>query len=115
MYLGDYYDAVVEEAGLSKEASAEPVITDEDVEQVKTAEVIEELKEAGAEFETEEDAQAAIAEVIEEDYAEKVASVCNEFDIDGIEFDNDEEKVASAMQIVDGWEQAVIVNAANQE
>lgn len=109
MYLGNYYDAVMAEAGLTKEA--EPTVTEEQVEQVKIAEVIENMKEAGLEFETEEAASEAISNEIEEDYAEKVASVCEEFDVDKVEFESDEEKVAAAMEIVDGWEAVIVANA----
>ena len=59
MYLGDYYDAIIEESGLTKEAEASAA--EEQVEQVKVAEVIEEMKTAGVTFETEEDANAAAA------------------------------------------------------
>lgn len=111
MYLGDYYDAVMSEAGLSKEAQAE---TDNEVEQVKVAEAIEVLKEAGAQFDSEEEATAAVMQHVEDDYAEKVAHVVNEFEIDKVSFDSDEEKVAAAMEIVDGWEKSVVEQAKAQ-
>jgi len=109
MQLGDYYDTVMSEAGLSESSGNSDV-----VEETKVAEVVEELEKEGAAFETEEAAAKAISEIIEDDYAEKVANVCNEFDVDEIGFDNEEEKVAAAMEIVDGWESLVVANAAQE-
>ncbi len=102
MLLGDYYDAVIKE---SEKIASGPT---NDVDQVKTAEAISQLDEAGCTFESEKDATAAIEEVIENDYAEKVAAVTGEFDIDEVVFNNDEEKVAAAMEVVDGWEASVV-------
>jgi hypothetical protein len=109
MQLGDYYDEVMKEAGLS-----ETVDNSDAVEEIKVAEVVEELEKEGAAFETEEAAAETISQIIEDDYAEKVANVCNEFDIDEIEFDNEEEKVAAAMEVVDGWESLVVANAVQE-
>jgi hypothetical protein len=87
MKLGDYYDSVLAESEKLAEAKA--------VEQAKVAEAIEILG---------ENDETAVNELIENDYAEKVAGVMTEFDIDQVSFENDTDKVASAMEIVDGWE-----------
>ena len=102
MLLGDYYDEVVKEAKVIEE--------DSDVEAVKLAEAVEILATNKQTFETDEDAFKAASEIVENDYAEKVAAVCSEFDTDEIAFDNDEAKVASAVEIVDGWEKVALPN-----
>ena len=96
MLLGDYYDEVLKEAKAIEE--------DSDVEAVKLAEAVEILAANNQTFETDEDAFKAASEIVENDYAEKVAAVCSELDSDNIDFDNDEAKIASAIEIVDGWE-----------
>ena len=103
MLLGDYYDAVMAET--QKTAAVT------DVESVKIAEVISNLDEQGVTFQTKEAAEAAVKTAIEDDYAEKVAMVCQEFETDKVAFSADEEKVAAAMEIVDGWESLTVANA----
>lgn len=99
MLLGDYYDTIVKEAGLTNEIG-----------EFKTAEAIEAFKNEGIEFETEKEASVAIEGLIEDDYAEKVASVLNEFDQDKIEFEGHEQKVAAAMEIIDGFEKVSLAD-----
>ena len=94
MLLGDYYDEVVKEASELEATN--------DVESIKVAEAIEAL--GDTQFENEAAAQDAVNTMIENDYAEKVAAVCEEFEVDNITFESDEIKTASAMEIVDGWE-----------
>lgn len=98
MLIGDYYDKVMAE---SEKIASKSV---NDVEQVKTAEAIAQLDEAGASFENEKEASAAINKIIDDDYAEKVASVRSELESDNFEFKDEQEKVSAAMEIVDGWE-----------
>lgn len=98
MELKKYYDEVMKQAS----AKAEEEVVAKQIEETKTAEAIELL--GDQEFETEKDAQEAVQKIIEDDYAEKVSAICEEFKNDKVEFDNEEQKVASAMEIVNGWE-----------
>ena len=104
MLLGDYYDEVIKEARAIESQNS--------VESIKTAEAVALLDSNGQTFENEEQAKKAVAEVIEADYAEKVAAVCEEFTADNVSFENDEAKVAAAMEIVDGWEKIYVEKTA---
>lgn len=86
-----------------------------EIEMMKAAEAAEILDAEGATFGSEDEALEAIQDVVDEDYAEKIASVCEEFDADNYEFESDEEKVAAAMEVVDGYEEAMAKEAATKQ